>query len=80
MAHSYSTSLNYLLPAQDFTVHYPLGRLDMALFLFTKAIKNKKKIKLFNGGKMIRDFTYIDDVAFSLKKLIKKIPNNKKSR
>ena len=73
MAHSYSSL--FKLPTTGlrfFTVYGPWGRPDMALFLFTKAIKNKKKIKLFNGGKMIRDFTYIDDVAFSLKKLIKK--------
>ena len=76
MAHSYSSL--FRLPSTGlrfFTVYGPWGRPDMALFLFTNAIKNKKKIKLFNGGKMIRDFTYVDDVAYSIKKLIKKIPN-----
>jgi UDP-glucuronate 4-epimerase len=45
-----------------FTVIGPYGRPDMALFLFTKAILNNEKIKVFNFGKMKRDFTYIDDI------------------
>lgn len=79
MAHSYSYL--FRLPTTGvrfFTVYGPWGRPDMALFLFTDAIKKHKKIKMFNGGKMIRDFTYIDDVAISIKKLIKNTPNNRK--
>jgi len=75
MAYSYShihqlssTGLRF------FTVYGPWGRPDMALFLFTDAIKKNKKIKLFNGGKMIRDFTYIDDIVDPIFKLIKKAP------
>ncbi|PIR06963.1 MAG: hypothetical protein COV55_00880 [Candidatus Komeilibacteria bacterium CG11_big_fil_rev_8_21_14_0_20_36_20] len=45
-----------------FTVYGPYGRPDMALFLFTKAILENQPIKVFNFGKMERDFTYIDDI------------------
>ncbi len=79
MAHSYSYL--FRLPTTGvrfFTVYGPWGRPDMALFLFTDAIKKNKKIKMFNGGKMIRDFTYIDDVVISIKKLIKNTPSNYK--
>ncbi len=46
-----------------FTVYGPWGRPDMALFLFTKAILEDEPIKVFNNGKMRRDFTYIDDIV-----------------
>jgi UDP-glucuronate 4-epimerase len=46
-----------------FTVYGPYGRPDMALFLFTKAILDNKAIKVYNYGKMKRDFTYIDDIV-----------------
>lgn len=75
MACSYSHIHN--LPSTGlrfFTVYGPWGRPDMALFLFTDAIKKNKQIKLFNSGDMIRDFTYIDDITSSIFKLIKKIP------
>ncbi len=64
MAHSYShlfeiptTGLRF------FTVYGPYGRPDMAPMIFAKSILNHKKIDIFNFGKMIRDFTYIDDVT-----------------
>ena len=63
MAHTYSHL--YQLPCTGlrfFTVYGPWGRPDMALFLFTKAILEDKPIKVFNNGKMQRDFTYIDDI------------------
>jgi UDP-glucuronate 4-epimerase len=63
MAHTYSHLFN--LPTTGlrfFTVYGPWGRPDMALFLFTKAILNDEPIKVFNHGKMERDFTYIDDI------------------
>lgn len=63
MAHTYSHLYN--LPTTGlrfFTVYGPWGRPDMALFLFTKAILNDEPIKVFNYGKMERDFTYIDDI------------------
>jgi UDP-glucuronate 4-epimerase len=64
MAHSYSNLFN--LPTTGlrfFTVYGPWGRPDMALFIFTKNILNNKVIKVFNNGKHIRDFTYIDDIV-----------------
>lgn len=46
-----------------FTVYGPWGRPDMAPWLFTKAVLENKTIKVFNYGKMRRDFTYIDDIV-----------------
>ena len=71
MAHTYSHL--YSLPTTGlrfFTVYGPWGRPDMALFLFTKAILNDEPISIFNNGKMIRDFTYIDDIVESLSRVI----------
>ena len=64
MAHSYSHLYN--IPTTGlrfFTVYGPWGRPDMALFLFTKAIINGEPIKVFNAGKMQRDFTYVEDIV-----------------
>jgi len=64
MAHSYSHL--YGLPCTGlrfFTVYGPWGRPDMAYFSFTKAILAGQPIKIFNQGKMQRDFTYIDDIV-----------------
>jgi len=64
MAHSYSHL--YQIPITGlrfFTVYGPWGRPDMAPFLFTDAIVNDQPIKVFNQGKMLRDFTYIDDIV-----------------
>ena len=64
MAHSYSYL--YQLPTTGlrfFTVYGPWGRPDMALFKFTKSILEEKTIDVFNHGKHIRDFTYIDDIV-----------------
>ncbi len=75
MAHTYSHL--YKLPTTGlrfFTVYGPWGRPDMALFLFTKAILAGEKIKLFNGGEMTRDFTFIDDVSESMFRLLSKKP------
>lgn len=46
-----------------FTVYGPWGRPDMAMFIFTKALFEGRPLPLFNGGKMRRDFTYIDDIV-----------------
>lgn len=73
MAHSYSHL--YGLPSTGlrfFTVYGPWGRPDMALFLFAKAIKGNKPITVFNHGKMIRDFTYIDDVIQAIRLIMQK--------
>ena len=64
MAHSYANLFD--LPCTGlrfFTVYGPWGRPDMALFLFTKAIIEGRPINVFNHGKMVRDCTYIDDIA-----------------
>lgn len=75
MAHSYSHL--YGLPATGlrfFTVYGPLGRPDMAYFLFTKAILAGKPINVFNHGKMKRDFTYIDDIVEGVVRVMKNQP------
>ena len=51
----------------------------MALFKFTNLILEDKSIQVFNYGKMVRDFTYIDDVIEAIYLLIKKLINNKKT-
>lgn len=64
MAHSYSHL--YDLPVTGlrfFTVYGPWGRPDQSLFLFVSAMLNNEPIKVFNEGKMRRDFTYIDDIV-----------------
>ncbi|HEY5963527.1 MAG TPA: NAD-dependent epimerase/dehydratase family protein, partial [Xanthobacteraceae bacterium] len=55
-----------------FTVYGPWGRPDMAMWIFTKAIMEGQPIRLFNHGKMQRDFTYVDDVVESVVRLIEK--------
>ena len=64
MAHIYSHLFG--IPATTlrlFTVYGLWGRPDMAPMIFAKSILNNEVIKVFNNGEMIRDFTYIDDVA-----------------
>lgn len=56
----------YAIPATGlrfFTVYGPWGRPDMAAYLFADAIVNHRPIRVFNHGKMARDFTYIDDIV-----------------
>ncbi len=75
MAHTYSSL--YKLPCTGlrfFTVYGPLGRPDMAYFLFTRAILENKPIDVFNHRKMRRDFTYIDDIVEGLIRVIVNIP------
>ena len=64
LAHSYSHL--YKIPTTGlrfFTVYGPFGRPDMAPMIFIKLIIKNKPIKIFNDGKMKRDFTYIDDIV-----------------
>jgi UDP-glucuronate 4-epimerase len=71
MAHSYSHL--YGLPATGlrfFTVYGPWGRPDMAMFIFAKAITDGGTIRLFNYGRMRRDFTYVDDVTEAVERII----------
>lgn len=75
MAHSYSHLFDLPTTAlRFFTVYGPWGRPDMALFLFAKAILNDEPVQLFNEGKMVRDFTYVEDVAESIARLLDKPP------
>ena len=71
MAHTYSHL--YGLPCTGlrfFTVYGPWGRPDMALHLFTTAIVRGEPIRVFNAGKMRRDFTYIDDIIEGVVRLL----------
>ncbi|HLX29375.1 MAG TPA: NAD-dependent epimerase/dehydratase family protein [Casimicrobiaceae bacterium] len=75
MAHSYSHL--YALPATGlrfFTVYGPWGRPDQAPMLFTKAIFEGRAIDVFNGGRMQRDFTYVDDVAEGVVRVASHVP------
>src|SRR6476620_10193178 len=79
MAHSYSHL--YRLPVTGlrfFTIYGPWGRPDMAMFIFTKAIVEGTPIRLFNHGKMQRDFTYIDDVTRGMLRLIDHVPGSER--
>jgi len=76
MAYSYSHL--YRLPVTGlrfFTIYGPWGRPDMALFLFTRAILEGTPIRLFNHGRMRRDFTYIDDACRVVSSLIDRAPS-----
>ncbi|MEL7660866.1 NAD-dependent epimerase [Acetobacterium wieringae] len=75
MAHTYSHL--YGIPTTGlrfFTVYGPWGRPDMAYFSFTRDILAGKPIKVFNHGKMERDFTYIDDIVEGIYRLVNKPP------
>ena len=81
LAHAYSSL--WKLPItmlRFFTVYGPWGRPDMAYFKFTKNILNKKKIDIYNKGKMYRDYTYIDDIVDGIYKIIYKIPKANKKK
>ena len=73
MAHSYSHL--YDLPTTGlrfFTVYGPWGRPDMAMFLFTKAVLEGAPLQIFNHGKLVRDFTYVDDIVEGIARLVHK--------
>lgn len=81
MAHSYSHLYN--IPTTGlrfFTVYGPGGRPDMAPWLFTEAILNDKPIKVFNHGKMMRDFTYIDDIVEGVLRIQDVLPQAQQSQ
>lgn len=64
MAHCYSKLYGFqTIGLRFFTVYGPWGRPDMSPMLFASAMRDNKPIKVFNNGDMIRDFTYIDDIA-----------------
>ena len=77
MAHSYAhlfkvpcTGLRF------FTVYGPWGRPDMALFKFTKGILAGEPIPVFNEGKMVRDFTYVDDIVEGVVRVMDRPPES----
>lgn len=75
MAHSYAHL--YRLPVTGlrfFTVYGPWGRPDMALFKFTRGILAGEPIPVYNEGRMIRDFTYIDDIVEGVVRILDVIP------
>jgi UDP-glucuronate 4-epimerase len=75
IAHSYSHL--YRLPTTGlrfFTVYGPWGRPDMAPMLFTKAILAGSPIRVFNDGKMLRDFTYVDDIVEGIVRVVDRPP------
>lgn len=76
MAYTYSHL--YQIPITGlrfFTVYGPWGRPDMAYFSFTKAILSGTPIKVFNHGKMERDFTFVDDIVQGVVKVADHIPS-----
>jgi len=75
IAHSYSHL--YRLPTTGlrfFTVYGPWGRPDMAPMLFSKAILAGEPIRVFNNGKMRRDFTFVDDIVEGIVRVTEKPP------
>jgi UDP-glucuronate 4-epimerase len=75
MAHTYSHLFKIPITGlRFFTVYGPWGRPDMAMHLFTEAIINNEPIKVFNDGNMSRDFTYVDDIVESIKRVLIKAP------
>ncbi len=81
LAHSYSSLWKIPITIlRFFTVYGPWGRPDMAYFKFTKNILNKKKIDVYNKGRMYRDYTYIDDIVDGIFKLTNKIPKVNSSK
>jgi len=75
MAHSYSHL--YGMPTTGlrfFTVYGPLGRPDMAYYKFAEAIMAGRSIDVYNGGDMLRDFTYVDDIIEGVVRVIDRPP------
>lgn len=73
LAHSYSAAFGLpITGARLFTVYGPWGRPDMAVYLFTRAIVEGRPLDIYNQGRMLRDFTYVDDVVDALVRLLDK--------
>lgn len=71
MAHAYSKLYGiHTTGLRFFTVYGPYGRPDMSPTLFADAITNDKLIKVFNNGKMFRDFTYVDDIINGIANIV----------
>lgn len=77
-AHSYSELYKIkTIGLRFFTVYGPWGRPDMAPFIFTKSILDNNPIQVFNGGDMLRDFTYIDDIVEVVSQILLNEPQTK---
>ena len=77
MGHSYSHLFGIPITFfRFFTVYGPWGRPDMALFKFTRAIIDGHPIDVYNNGKMVRDFTYVVDLADSILGLAAAVPSS----
>ena len=77
MAHTYSHVFG--LPTTGlrfFTVYGPWGRPDMALFKFTKAMIEGRPIDVYNHGRMVRDFTYVDDIVSGVVGVVDRVPTS----
>ena len=74
IAHAFATSFG--VPSTGlrfFTAYGPWSRPDMAVFSFARKILNHEEIKLYGDGKLLRDFTYIDDVVDALERIFDKV-------
>lgn len=79
MAYSYSHLFGIPVTGlRFFTVYGPWGRPDMSYFLFAKAIRAGKEIKVFNHGDMRRDFTYVEDIIEGLVRIMNRPPAGEK--
>ena len=79
MAHAYSKL--YDIPSTGlrfFTVYGPAGRPDMAYFSFTDKLRAGEKIRIFNYGNCLRDFTYVDDIVEGVMRVIASPPERRK--
>lgn len=71
MAHTYSHLFEFATTGlRFFTVYGPWGRPDMAAYLFAEGIRNNTPIKVFNHGKMERDFTFVGDIVEGVMRII----------
>lgn len=71
MAHSYAHLFSIPVTGlRFFNVYGPWGRPDMALFMFVKNIVDGKPIDVYNNGEMVRDFTYVEDIAEGVVKVL----------
>lgn len=80
LAHAYSHL--YDIPSTGlrlFTVYGEWGRPDMATMLFAKAIMDDQAIKVFNQGKMSRDFTYVGDIVEAMERIMHRVPQKSES-
>lgn len=74
---AYAYSQLYGIPATGlrfFTVYGPEGRPDMAYFKFTDMLRAGRKIRLYNNGSCIRDFTFIEDIVEGLMRVVSRPP------